>query len=734
MAAFVVALAVEHGRNAGLNIVGECDDLPYYKSSELMSEDAFGWPGFGGRARMPEAWQLVEVYRAVRLLHPLVKIGILDGGFWMKGWLPGSDSKAPDYRYGVTPYNLTDGSTLAGGPNPNKCTGGEPCSWHGNGVASVAAASVDNGLGAAGTGGTVAAPVFFKSELNAFEVLHCLELCLAWGVDILNMSFHLSVPPILGFGSIPGWESCFQQAADKGLILIASAGNHGVEMPKFEQPRPATRTPGVITVGALQGEDRADYSNYGPAVDVWAAGTQRVVPDPDTKGSNSWQEGTSLAAPFVAGVAAMMRAVNPDLDTFDTLRLLKASGWKGSGPVTVGVDAYAAVLAAMGGKLPADPAEPNDSPASAGPLYPGGPYGRLVPSLPFGRAVLANPSDEDWYRLNVADFARLFVDIAYYDRLGIVDVSLHPDDPNSRAVGDLKFDRHPGYAGFYGPVAPGEYKLRVRGDAMNLYELLVDLDSEPLERDEFEMNDDFAHATRFHLAKPGSTAPAFAPAVDILERGPGVHELTLLPNDLDLFRIRVDALGGSVFQARLAIAKTDAPITLRFFDGKKALLREVKDARSTELLLADASITYVQVSAPAPSRYQLTLGFRIDPSALPLPLKEKPVFALPDMLGPVIFLDDVSYFFVLLPRRRLARRPIAFAASGGEGFRMDLLDGAGRLAREGRTVGGGDRHRVQVATDGLRAGGHFLRLAPDGAAPVRIERVPAKALDVTGSI
>jgi subtilisin family serine protease len=76
-----------------------------------------------------------------------------------------------------------------------------------------------------------------------------------------------------------------------------------------------------------------------------------VVRDPNNP-AGSQPTGTSVAAPFVSGVAAMMRAVNPSIDNARTRKLMTATGWKGSGRVNVGVDAVAAVLAAMGGRLP----------------------------------------------------------------------------------------------------------------------------------------------------------------------------------------------------------------------------------------------------------------------------------------------------------------------------------------------------------------------------------------------
>jgi subtilisin family serine protease len=58
--------------------------------------------------------------------------------------------------------------------------------------------------------------------------------------------------------------------------------------------------------------------------------------------------GTSASAPFVAGVVAMMKAVNPDLNGDDVARILRETARPGVAPVTRMLDAYAAVRRAAG--------------------------------------------------------------------------------------------------------------------------------------------------------------------------------------------------------------------------------------------------------------------------------------------------------------------------------------------------------------------------------------------------
>jgi len=119
-------------------------------------------------------------------------------------------------------------------------------------------------------------------------------------------------------------------ADSKGVLMVHAAGNDGenlAEKPSF--PTPAYTTGGKpnnwIEVGASswKGVDSlaANFSNYGKAqVDVFAPGVDILSTVPG--GGYKRESGTSMAAPVVSGVAAMLMSYFPNLSAADVKRIL----------------------------------------------------------------------------------------------------------------------------------------------------------------------------------------------------------------------------------------------------------------------------------------------------------------------------------------------------------------------------------------------------------------------------
>ena len=153
--------------------------------------------------------------------------------------------------------------------------------------------------------------------------------------------------------------------------MVASAGNDGEKLPEDLAILPATRTPGVITVGALNadGNTARGASNYGSSVDVWAPGTRIYsVADPVT--SPVFISGTSAAAPIVSGVVALLKSANSALTPDHVKDILRDSAW--TDPASRAnriLNAYQAVLSAINFALPPGTfEEPNNTSATAKPM------------------------------------------------------------------------------------------------------------------------------------------------------------------------------------------------------------------------------------------------------------------------------------------------------------------------------------------------------------------------------
>ena len=160
------------------------------------------------------------------------------------------------------------------------------------------------------------------------------------GAKVMNTSFGKAYSP-----HSDKVREAIAYAASKDVLIVNSAGNDALDLDENKSyPNDAVDNgPEVadnfVTVGALApsyGEDVvASFSNYGKInVDVFAPGAKIYSTTPeneyDTKG------GTSMAAPAVAGVAALIRSYFPKLTASQVKSVLMASGLPKNGDVMIG--------------------------------------------------------------------------------------------------------------------------------------------------------------------------------------------------------------------------------------------------------------------------------------------------------------------------------------------------------------------------------------------------------------
>lgn len=302
-------------------------DFNYIRRPLVQPNDTyFGRQWDAGQINLPKAWDSTKG-------SPQVIVAVLDSGVLpdhpdLQGKLTGG------YDFISDPQNAMDGDGIDPDPtDPGDHALGARSSFHGTHVTGIVAAATDNGIGVAGGGWqTRVMPLRVLGKVGGTSADICQALRFAARLDndsgtlppqradIVNMSFG-------GPGFSQTEQDCISSARNAGVILVAAAGNNADSAPEY----PASYS-GVVSVDAVNLSGvLASYSNYGPDIDAAAPGGELSgdvngdgYPDGilSTLGDDSsgqvvytygYYAGTSMAAPHVAAVAALMKAVYPGL-------------------------------------------------------------------------------------------------------------------------------------------------------------------------------------------------------------------------------------------------------------------------------------------------------------------------------------------------------------------------------------------------------------------------------------
>ena len=126
------------------------------------------------------------------------------------------------------------------------------------------------------------------------------------------VTLHHIKPAVVNMSLGSGRNSLVNQAVEnamaEGVIFVAAAGNSNANACDFS---PAS-TPDLLTVGATgQNDSRASFSNHGACVDLFAPGVSITSARHDNNTGSKELNGTSMAAPHVAGVVALYLESNP---------------------------------------------------------------------------------------------------------------------------------------------------------------------------------------------------------------------------------------------------------------------------------------------------------------------------------------------------------------------------------------------------------------------------------------
>lgn len=244
---------------------------------------------------------------------------------------------------GDNPYDLNDRGY--GNGNPQARLADES---HGSHVAGIIAAERNNGKGVNGVANNVAL-MSIRAVPNGDEYDKDIALGIRYAVDngaqIINCSFGKSFSP-----KAEWVYDAIRYAASKDVLIVHAAGNDGANLDDPKNPnfpndhkfQGGEITDNVITVGALTNkygsEMVASFSNYGKDnVDVFAPGAAIYSTFPN----NTYESigGTSMAAPAVAGIAALIRSHYPKLTAPEVKTILMQSGLSTKASVILSGDA-----------------------------------------------------------------------------------------------------------------------------------------------------------------------------------------------------------------------------------------------------------------------------------------------------------------------------------------------------------------------------------------------------------
>lgn len=233
---------------------------------------------------------------------------------------------------GDNPYDITDtdyGNNNVIGPEKSGAR-------HGTHVAGIIAAQRNNGKGMDGVANNNIKIMALRAVPDGDEYDKDIALAIRYAVDngakVINTSFGKY------YAQNPEWVyDAIKYAAKNDVLIINAAGNEGLNLddpantvyPNDQLDNLTEMSDTFVTVGALAptygGKMVANFSNYGKSnVDIFAPGVRIYSTTPEN--TYEFLQGTSMAAPNTAGVAAMLRSYYPKLSAGQVKTILMKSG------------------------------------------------------------------------------------------------------------------------------------------------------------------------------------------------------------------------------------------------------------------------------------------------------------------------------------------------------------------------------------------------------------------------
>lgn len=304
-----------------------CEPLPIRKISFIPNDPSVNLQYYLYNIHAFDAWDQINT-------NDTVVVGVIDTGvdynhedlaanIWENPGETGLDSLGRDKRTnGVDDDGdgfIDDwrGWDFNSSTNPDGDNDPYPGHEHGTHVSGTIAAIINNGIGVAGVAKNVKIMIVKvgADDPNSGSIDHGYEGILyaaALGAKVINCSWGSS-----NYSQAEG--EVVAEAVGLGAVISAAAGNDGYNVPYY----PAAHY-GVMSVAAvLESDVKAWFSNYNKTVDVSAPGVGILNTIP---GNNyTYMDGTSMASPIAAGVAALVRLKFPKYNPFQVIEQVKAT-------------------------------------------------------------------------------------------------------------------------------------------------------------------------------------------------------------------------------------------------------------------------------------------------------------------------------------------------------------------------------------------------------------------------